>query len=130
MCYITCNDWQSVCPSCQKQCERLEYICTSEIYRDITFLSASTVDSIYNGFYIVFLSNRAAPLPSRPRKTRKQRGSAADLPGDEPVRVEELQRTSALSVDAPYERIRPASKVKIYVRLSEYLCQIFAQQFT
>ncbi len=53
-----------------------------------------------------------------------------DLPGDEPVRVEELQRTSALSVDAPYERIRPASKVKIYVRLSEYLCQIFAQQFT
>ncbi len=51
------------------------------------------------------------------------------LPGDEPVRVEEFRTTSALCVDAPYERIRPASKVKIYVRLSVYLCQIFAHQF-
>ncbi len=45
---------KSFCPSCQKQHERLEYYCTSEIYRCITLLSASTVDSIYNGFYIVF----------------------------------------------------------------------------
>ncbi len=66
---------KSVCPSCQKQRERLEYICTSEIYRGITLLSASTVDSIYNGFYIVFY--RVAQRHSCPRKTRKQRGSAA-----------------------------------------------------
>ncbi len=51
------------------------------------------------------------------------------LPGDEPARVEEFWRTSALCVDAPYERIRPASKVKIYVRLSVFLFQIFAHQF-
>ncbi len=45
---------KSICPSCQKQRERLEYYCTSEICRGITLVSASTVDSIYNGFYIVF----------------------------------------------------------------------------
>ncbi len=66
---------KSVCPSCQKQRERLEYICTSEIYRGIALLSASTVGSIYDGFYIVFY--RVAPRHSRPRKTRKQRGIAA-----------------------------------------------------
>ncbi len=65
---------KSVCPSCQKQRERLEYICTSEIYRGITLLSASTVDSIYNGFYIVFLIESCCATRS-PRKTRKQRGS-------------------------------------------------------
>ncbi len=59
---------KSVCPSCQKQRERLEHICTSEIYRGITLLSASTVDStVY----------RVAPRHSLPRKTRKQQGSAA-----------------------------------------------------
>ncbi len=69
---------KSICPSSQKQRERLEYICTSEIFWGIILLSASTVDNIYNGFFIVFvfLSNRAAPRLSRPRKTRKQRGSA------------------------------------------------------
>ncbi len=34
---------KSVCPSCQKPHERLEYYCTSEIYGGITLLSASTV---------------------------------------------------------------------------------------
>ncbi len=122
---------KSVCPSCQKQRECLEYYCTSEIYRDITLLSASTVDSIYNGFYIVFLSSRAAPL--RATRVRGRHGSSATapqvLPGDEPARVEELRRASALCVDAPYERIRPASKVNINVHLSVCLCQIFAHQF-
>ncbi len=49
---------KSVCPSCQKQ---REYICTSEIYRGMTLDSIydsthphSLIDSIYNGFYIVF----------------------------------------------------------------------------
>ncbi len=51
------------------------------------------------------------------------------LPGDEPARVEEFRRTSTLCVSAPYERIRPVSKVKIDVRLSVCLCQIFAHQF-
>ncbi len=112
---------KSVCPSCQKQRERLEYICTSEIYRGITLLSASTVDSIYNGFYIVFY--RVAP-----RRATCVRGRHESSAADEPARVE-LRRTSALSVDASYERIRPASKVKIYVCLSVCLCQIFAHQF-
>ncbi len=120
---------KSVCPSCQKQRERLEYICTSEIYQGITLLSASTVDSIYNGFYIVFY--RVAPCRATRVRGRHESSGAAPqvLPVDEPARVEELRRTSALSVDAPYERIRPASKVKIYVRLSVCLCQIFAHQF-
>ncbi len=72
---------KSVCPSCQKQHERLEYYCTSEIYQGITLLSASTVDSIYNGYNATRVrgrhgSNGAAPWV---------------LPGDEPARVEELR---------------------------------------
>ncbi len=126
MCYIACNDWK-IRLSFLSETARLEYYCTSEIYRGIPLLSASTVDSIYNGFYIVFY--RVAPCHSRPRKTWKQRGSAAGFAGDEPMRVEELRWTSALCGDAPYERIRPASKVKIYVCLSVCLCQIFAHQF-
>ncbi len=86
---------KSVCPSCQKQHKRLEYICTSEIYRGITLLSASTVDSIYNGFYIVFY--RVAP--HRATRVRGRHGSNGAAPrvlsGDEPARVEELRRTSA-----------------------------------
>ncbi len=54
---------KSVCPSCQKQHECLEYYCTSEIYRGITLLSASTVDSIYNGFSFIE-SHLAVPLAS------------------------------------------------------------------
>ncbi len=108
MCYITCNDWEIP----------LSFV--SETARADTLLSASTVDSIYNGFYILFLSSRAV----RPRKTRIQRLQV--FPGDEPARVEELRRTG---VDAPYERIRPASKVKIYVCFSVCLCQIFAHHF-
>ncbi len=120
---------KSVCPSCQKQRKRLEYMCTSEIYQGITLLSASTVDNIYNGFYIVFF--RVTPRHSYSLPWRHGSSAAAlwVLPGDEPARVEEFRRTSALCVDAPYERIRPASKVKIYVYLSMCLCQIFAQQF-
>ncbi len=100
-----------------------------EIYSDITLLSASTVDSIYDGFYIVVCCRvalaRAAPLASE----EDTEAVPQVFPGDEPAWVEELRRTSALCVDAPYERIRPASKVKIYVRLSVCLCQIFAHQF-
>ncbi len=120
---------KSVCPSCQKQHERMEYICTSEIYLGITLLSASTVDSIYNGYYIVFY--RIAPRRATRVRGRHESSGAAPwvLPGNEPARVEELRRTSALSVDAPYERIRRASKVKIYVCLSVCLCQIFAHHF-
>ncbi len=63
---------KSICPSCQKQRECLEYICTSEIYRDITLLSASTVDSNSNNLYTVIGSilsfrvalRRVAPLAS------------------------------------------------------------------
>ncbi len=59
---------KSICPSCQKEGDHLEYYCTSEIYRGISLLSASTVDSI-NGFYIVYIfcrveSRHAAPLAS------------------------------------------------------------------
>ncbi len=94
---------KSVCPSCQKPRERLKNICVSEIYRSITLLSASTVDSIYNEFYIVFY--RVAPrhsVPLDPRKTRKQRtrfylfilffliNVFSFFPGDEPARGEEL----------------------------------------
>ncbi len=124
---------KSVCPSCQKQRERLEYYCMSEIYRGITLLSASTVGSIYNGFYIVFY-RVALRHATRVRGRHGSSGAVPRvLPGDEPARVEEFRRTSALcvDVDAPYERIRPASKVKIlymYV-LSVCLCQIFAHQF-
>ncbi len=112
---------KSVCPSGQKQHERLEYYCTSEIYRGITLLSASTVDSIYNGFYIVFY--RVAPSrATRVRGRHVSNGAVLRvLPVDEPARVEELRWTSALCVDAPYERIRPASKVKIYVCLSVFV---------
>ncbi len=92
---------KSICPSCQKQRERLEYICTSEIYRDITLLSASTVDNIYNGFYIVC----CRVVPCRSTRVRGRHGSSGAelrvLPGDEPARVEELRRTSTLCVDAP-----------------------------
>ncbi len=52
---------KSVRPSCQKQRERLEYYCTSDIYRGITLLSASTVDSIMSSMYFFY---RAAPLAS------------------------------------------------------------------
>ncbi len=46
---------KSVCPSCQKQGELLEHICTSEIYRGITLMSASIVDIyIYIYIYIVY----------------------------------------------------------------------------
>ncbi len=120
-----------VCPQKQKQRERLEYYCMPEIYRGITLLSASTVDSIYNGFYIVFCRIElrcAAPLASE-EDTEAAGAAPWVLPGDEPARVGELRRTSALCADAPYERIRPASKVKIYVRLSVCLYQIFAHQF-
>ncbi|XP_058632049.1 uncharacterized protein LOC131540807 [Onychostoma macrolepis] len=87
---------KSVCTSCQKQLERLEYICTSEIYRGITLLSASTVDSIYNGFYIVVCCH-AARRATRLRGRHGSSGAARWVfPGDEPARVEELRRTSTL----------------------------------
>ncbi len=85
---------KSICPSCQKEGDRLEYYCTSEIYRGISLLSASTVDSI-NGFYIVYIFCRVAP-----RSATRVRGWV--LPGDEPAKVEEFQRTS-MCVDAPYK---------------------------
>ncbi len=47
----------SICPSCQKQREIFENICMSEIYRGMTLLSTSTVDSIYTGFYMVFIES-------------------------------------------------------------------------
>ncbi len=83
---------KSVCPSCQKQRERLEYICTSEIYQGITLLSASTVDSIYNGFYIVFY--RVAPCRATRVRGRHESSGAAPrvLPVDEPARVGEHLR--------------------------------------
>ncbi len=87
---------KSICPSCQKEGDRLEYYCTSEIYRGISLLSASTVDSI-NGFYIVYIFCRVAP-----RSGTRVRGWV--LPGDEPAKVEsgKFQRTS-MCVDAPYK---------------------------
>ncbi len=92
----------------------------------ITLLSACTVDSIMGSILSFVVLRRAA-------RVRGRHGSSAAapqvLPGDEPARVEELRRTSVLRVDTPYERIRPASKVNIYVRLSVCLCQIFAHQF-
>ncbi len=67
----------------------------SEIYRGIGLLSASTVDSItdYKRFYVVFCHVASSK--------------------HEPVRVEQFRRTSVLCICAPYERIRPASKVKL-----------------
>ncbi len=113
---------KSVCPSCQKQREHLEYICTSEIYRDITLLSTSTVDSIIGSILSFQVALRRAT------RVRERHGSSAAarvaprvLPGDEPARVEELRRTSALCDGAPYERIRPASKVNIYTILPKVL---------
>ncbi len=80
---------KSVCPSCQKQRERLEYICTSEIYRGITLLSASTVDSIYNGFYMSFIESRSALVSEE--NTKAAGVAPRVLPADEPARVEELR---------------------------------------
>ncbi len=51
-------------------------------------------------------SRLSAPLASEEDTEAARRV----LPRDEPARVEELQRTSVLCVDAPYERIRPASR--------------------
>ncbi len=51
------------------------------------------------------------------------------LPGDEPARVEEFRRTSTLCVGAPYERIRPASKVKIQVHLNKLECRVKVNLF-
>ncbi len=104
-----------------------EHIFTSEIYRGIPLLSTFTVYSIYNGLYIVLF--RVAPRRSTCVRGRHGSSAAASrvLPGEEPARVGELRRTSALCVDVPYERIRPASKLIyfLYVRL----CQIFAHRF-
>ncbi len=82
---------KSVCPSCQKQRERLEYICTSEIYRGITLLSASTVDSILYimGSILSFIESRRA---TRVQGKHESSGAAPQvLPADEPARVEELR---------------------------------------
>ncbi len=51
------------------------------------------------------------------------------LPRDEPAREDEFWRTSMLCVNAPHERIRPASKVKKYMYIRLCFCQIFAHQF-
>ncbi len=62
---------KSVCPSCQKQREHLEYICTSEIYRDITLLSTSTVDSIIGSILSFWVALRHAT------RVRERHGSSA-----------------------------------------------------
>ncbi len=122
---------KSTGPSCQKLHERLEYICTSEIYRVITF----TVVTLLHPLSIVYIMGSILSFVKSRRAThvRGRHGSSGAtpwvLPEDEPARVEEFRRTSTLCVSAPYERIRPASKVKIDVRLSVCLCQIFAHQF-
>ncbi len=94
--YIALMIGKYVCPSCQKQCECLEYICTSEIYRGITLLSVSTVGSIYNGFYIVF----CRVVGMNPREWKSS---------GEHLRCVSMHLT------------RPASKVKLYVRLSVFV---------
>ncbi len=104
-----------------------EYICTSEIYQGITLLSASIVDIYMMGSILLSVveSRCAAPLVSEEDTEPAPRV----LPGDEPTRVGEFWRRSALCVDAPYERIRPASKVNIKVHLSVCLSQIFVHKF-
>ncbi len=62
------------------------------------------------GSILSFVKSR---LTSHARRRHRSRAAAPwVLPGYEPTRVEEFQRTSALCVDAPYDRIRPESKVK------------------
>ncbi len=88
---MACNDWKIHLSFLSETAE-----CGLHLYvRNIpghhfTVRIHCSVDSIYNGFYIVVCCRVAL---------RRHRSSAAALrvlPGDEPGRVEELRRTSAL----------------------------------
>ncbi len=122
---------KSVCPSCQKQHARRVHLYIRNILGHHFTVRIHCRQYIQWVLYCWLLSSRAVPHHSTRVRGRHGSSGAAPrvFPEDEPTRVEELRRTSALCVDASYERIRPASKINIYVRLFVCLCQLFAHQF-
>ncbi len=110
---------KSVCPSCKKQHEHLEYICTSEIYQGIIYiyiyafsrrfyLKRLIVYSGYNFFgqYVCSLGIEPTTFVVSPLTSEEDtEATSRVLPGDD------------MPYNAPYERIKPSSKVKNYVCL-------------
>ncbi len=114
-CYIACNFWQI----------RLSFMSEAAPALGAHLYIKNTGASLYSLHplqIVQFIESRHAT------RFRGRHGSSRAallvLPGDEPTRVGDFRRTSALCVDALYERIRPASKVKICVCLSLFVSPV------